>query len=85
MKIQLDCPVDEILLIEHQSLYKYLYDIYIFLNLELKPLIYWPSTDETHTPSFSGTLNKSYVIGDCTEQYIEHYKTSDAQYQTYST
>ena len=33
---------------------------------------------------FSGTFNKCEGIGDCTEQYIEHSKNSDTQYQTYS-
>ena len=60
----------------------------IFLSLELKPLIYWPTPEETLSyqhSHFSGTFNKVEGIGDCTEQWIQRSKNADAQYQTYST
>ena len=49
-----------------------------FLSLELEPLIYsdLPSPGET---LFWWNINKCEGIGDCTEQYIEHSQTSDAQ------
>ena len=78
MRIRLDCPVED----------PFVITFIIFLSLEFKPLIYWPSPDETFSythPHFSGTFNKCEGTGDCTEQYIEHSKNSDAQYQTYST
>ena len=57
-------------------------------SLELEPIIYWPTPEETlsYTHSyFSGDFNKCEGIGDCTEQYIEHSKNTDAQYQTVHT
>ena len=60
----------------------------VFLSLELKPLIYWPTPDETMSYKhlhFNGTFDKCEGIGDCTEQWIEHSKNPDALYQTYSS
>ena len=51
-------------------------------------MIYWPTPDETISYKhfhFNGTFDKCEDIGDCTEQWIEHSKNPDAQYQTYSS
>ena len=60
----------------------------LVLASELKPLLYWPTPEETLSykhPHFSGEFNKVEGIGDCTEQYIQKSANPDAQYQTYST
>ena len=60
----------------------------LVLSLELEPLIYWPTVEETLSythPHFAGNFHKCEGIGDGTEQYIEHSKNTDAQHQTYST
>ena len=62
--------------------------ITIFLARELKPLIYWPTPEQTLSykhPHFSGDFNKVEGIGTCTEQWIQRSSNSKAQYQTYST
>ena len=91
MRIRLDCPVEDLAYrfgVSPSLATSIVTTFIIFLSLELKPLIYWPSPGETLSythPHFSGTFNKCEGIGDCTEQYIEHSKNADAQYQTYST
>ena len=60
----------------------------IFLGLELTLLIYWPTPYETlpyQHLHFSGAFKKLEGIDDCTEQWIQHSKNVDAQYQTDST
>ena len=59
-----------------------------FLSLELEPLIYWPTPDETLAYKhhhFTGLFNKCEGIGDCTEQNIQHSSNPNAQYQSYSS
>ena len=59
-----------------------------FLARELKPLIYWPTPEQTLSykqPHFSGDFTKINKVGDCTEQWIQRSQNSNAQYQTYST
>ena len=91
MRIRLDCPVEDIAFrfgISPSLATSIITTFLIFLGLELKPLIYWPSPGETLSYThrhFAGTFNKCEGIGDCTEQHIEHSKNADAQYQTYST
>ena len=61
--------------------------ITIFLARELKPLIYWPTPEQTLSykqTHFSGNFNKVEGIGDCTEQWIQRSSNPKAQYQTYS-
>ena len=91
MRIRLDAPDEDLafrfgISMSHAS--NIITTFIVFLGLELKPLIYWPTPDETlayQHPHFSGTFNKVEGIGDCTEQWIQHSKNVDAQYQTYST
>ena len=59
-----------------------------FLARELKPLIYWPTPEETLSykhPHFSGYFNKVERIGEGTEQWIQRSSNPKAQYQTQST
>ena len=58
-----------------------------FLGMELQPLIYWPTVEETlsYTPiCFVGNLKKVEGIIDCTEQRIATPSNAKMQYQTYS-
>ena len=58
-----------------------------FLGMELQPLIYWPTVEETlsYTPiCFLGNLKKVEGIIDCTEQRIATPSNAKMQYQTYS-
>ncbi len=91
MRIRLDAPVEDLafrfgMSSAHAS--NTITTFILFLSLELEPLIYWPTAEETLSythPHFAGNFHKCEGIGDCTEQYIEHSKNTDAQYQTYST
>ena len=91
MRIRLDCPVEDraFRFVVSVSLTTSIITTFIvFLSLELKPLIYWPTPDVTISYKyfhFNGTFDKCESIGDCTEQWIEHSKNPDAQYQTYSS
>ena len=67
---------------------KFFTTITIFLARELKPLIYWPTPEQTlwyKHPYFSGDFNKVEGIRDCTEQWIQRSSNPKAQNQTYST
>ena len=72
MRIRLDCPVENLAYrfgVSPSLATSIVTTFIIFLSLELKPLIYWPSPDETLSythPHFSGTFNKCEGIGDCT-------------------
>ena len=58
-----------------------------FLGMELQPLIYWPTVEDTlsYTPiCFVGNLKKVEGIIDCTEQRIATPSNAKMQYQTYS-
>ena len=58
-----------------------------FLGRELKPLIYWPTVEETlsyYLKCFLGNLKKVEGIIDCTEQHIAKPSNAKLQYQTYS-
>ena len=60
----------------------------LFLSLELEPLIYWPTVEQTlayNSKHFSGSLANVEGITDCTEQKISKPSLPKAQYQTYST
>lgn len=91
MRIRLDSPVEDLAFrfgISPSHTSTIITTFILFLSLELEPLIYWPTPDETLSYKhhhFAGTFNKCEGIGDCTEQWIEHSKNVDAQYQTYST
>ena len=91
MRIRLDAPVEDLAFrfgISPAPTSNIITTFLIFLSLELKPLIYWPTPEETMSyqhSHFSGTFNKVEGIGDCTEQWIQRSKNVDAQYQTYST
>ena len=91
MRIRLDAPVEDLAFrfgISPAHTSNIITTFLIFLSLELKPLIYWPTPEETLSyqhSHFSGTFNKVEGIGDCTEQWIQRSKNVDAQYQTYST
>ena len=90
MRIRLDAPVEDLAFgfgISSSHASNTITTFIVFLSLELEPIIYWPTPEETLSykhPHFSGNFNKCEGIGDCTEQYIEHSKNVDAQYQTYS-
>ena len=90
MRIRLDAPVEDLAFrfgISSSHASNTITTFIVFLSLELEPFIYWPTPEETLSythPHFSGDFNKCEGIGDCTEQYIEHSKNIDAQYQTYS-
>ena len=89
MRIRLHCPVEDLAFrvgVSVSLATSIITTFIVFLSLELKPLIYWPTPDETIPYKhfhFSGTFDKCEGIG--TEQWIEHSKTRDAQYQTYSS
>lgn len=91
MRIRLDCPVEDLAFrfgVSPSLATSIITTFIIFLSLELNPLIYWPTPEETEAykhAHFKGTFNLCEGIGDCTEQYIQHSKNPDAQYQTYST
>ena len=58
-----------------------------FLGMELQPLIYWPTVEETlsYTPiCFVGNLKKVDGIIDCTEQRTATTFNAKMQYHTYS-
>ena len=88
MRVRLDCPVEDLAFRFGVSVSLATSTFIVFLSLELKPSIYWPTPDETISYKhlhFNGTFDKCEGIGDCTEQWIEHSKNPDAQYQTYSS
>ena len=91
MRIRLDAPVEDLAFrfkISPSYVSKIFTTLVIVLAAELKPLIYWPTPDETLSYKhhhFSGTLHKVEGIGDCTEQSIQRSTNTAAQYQTYST
>ena len=91
MRIRLDAPVEDLAFrfgMSSANASNTITTFILFLSLELEPLIYWPTAEETLSythPHFAGNFHKCEGIGDCTEQYIEHSKNTDAQYQTYST
>ena len=91
MRIRLDCPVEDLAFrfgVSVSLATSIITTFIVFLSLELKPLIYWPTPDQTISYKhfhFNGTFDKCEGIGDCTEQWIEHSKNPDAQYQTYSS
>ena len=90
MRIRLDFPVEDLAFRfgVSVSLVTSIITTVIFLSLELKPLIYWHTPDETISYKhfhFNGTFDKCKGIGDCTEQWIEHSKHPDAQHQRYSS
>ena len=91
MRIHLDCPVEDLAFrfgVSVSLATSIITTFIVFLSLELKPLIYWPTPDQTISYKhvhFNGTFDKCEGIGDCTEQWIEHSKNPDAQYQTYSS
>ena len=67
---------------------KFFTTITIVLARELKPLIYWPTPEQTlfyKHPYFPDYCNKVEGIGDCTEQWIQRSSSPKAQYHTYST
>ena len=72
MRIRLDSPVEDHAfryLIGHAS--KIITTFISFISLELEPLIYWPTPDETLAYKhhhFTGLFNKCEGIGDCPEQ-----------------
>ena len=91
MRIRLDYPVEDLAFrfdVSVSLAASTITTFIVFLNLEPKPLIYWPTPDETISYKhfhFNETFNKCEGIGDCTEQWIEHSKNPDSQYQTYSS
>ena len=91
MRIRLDCPIEDLAFrfgVSPSLATSIITTLLVFLSLELKPLIYWPTPEETLSykhSHFKGTFEKCEGIGDCTEQWIEHSKNADAQYQTYSS
>ena len=91
MRIRLDCPVEDLAFrfgVSVSLAASIIATFIVFLSLELKPLIDWPTPDERISYKhfhFNGTFDECEGIGDCTEQWIEHSKNPDAQYQTYSS
>ena len=89
MRIRRDCPVEDLAFRFGVSLAASIITTFIvFLSLELKPLVYWLAPDGTISYKhfhFNGTFDKCEGIGDRIEQWIENWKTPDAQYQTYSS
>ena len=91
MRIRLDPPVEDLafrfqISAGHAS--KIITTFISFISLELEPLIYWPTPDETLAYKhhhFTGLFNKCEGIGDCTEHNIQHYSNPNAQYQSYSS
>ena len=86
MRFRLDAPVEDLafrfgMSSAHAS--NIITTFILFLRLELEPTVE-ETLSYTH-PHFAGSFHKCEGIGDCTEQYIEHSKNTDAQYQTYST
>ena len=70
MRIRLDAPVEDLAFrfgISPAHTSNIITTFLIFLSLELKPLIYWPTPEETMSyqhSHFSGTFNKVEGIGD---------------------
>ena len=91
MRICLDCPVEDLAFrfgVSVSLATSIITTFIVVLSLELTPLIYWPTPDETISYKhfhFNWTFDKCEGIGDCTEQWIEHSKNPDAQYQKYSS
>ena len=91
MRIRLDSPIEDLAFrfkISSGHASKIFTTMTIVLARELKPLIYWPTPEQTLSYKhrhFSGDFNKVEGIGDCTEQWIQRSSNPKAQYQTYST
>ena len=91
MRIRLDSPLEDLAFrfqISAGLASKTITTFISFLSLELEPLIYWPTPDETLAYKhhhFTGLFNKCEGIGDCTEQNIQHSGNLNAQYQSYSS
>ena len=89
MRIRLDSPLEDLSFrfqMSPANVSKIITTFLAFLSLELEPIIYWPTPDETSYKHkhFLGTFNKCEGIGDCTEQQLQHSQNTDAQYQSYS-
>ena len=77
MRIRLDAPVEDLAFrfgISSSHASNTITTFIVFLSLELEPIIYWPTSEETLSyKHFSGNFNK-----------CEDSKNVDAQYQAYS-
>ena len=86
MRIRPDSPIEDLVFrfkISAGYASKMFTTITIFLARVLKPLIYWPTPEQTLSykhPHFSDNFNKVEGIGDCTEQWIQRSSNHKAEY-----